>query len=149
MVLGRSIGAAALGESTTGAVAFYGRPRTRRTFRAVGRTLERLTYRLHGGSLWLVADRGVVVAIGTTSPYYTTAAGLGVNADGSAVRSSGGSEWSDCAHAYQRRYGSVDVYIALAGGRNGKTVASVAMTRGAYAYGRCKPTPEAPPEAAR
>ncbi len=87
MVLGRSIGTARIGESEDDVVAFYGPPR-RRTKVVVGKQrLERLIYRVHGGSLWMMVDNGVVVGVGTDTPYYTTPKGIGVGANPAVVRS--------------------------------------------------------------
>ena len=80
IVFGRSIGAVRIGEPLADVEAFYGRPRARGVLKLGKRSLDRLTFRLHGGSLWAIADRGRVVGVGTTSPYYTTTGGIGVTA---------------------------------------------------------------------
>jgi hypothetical protein len=139
MVLGRSIGGITIGRPAADALAFYGRPRSRRTVRSGSKRLQRLSFRLHGGELWLLADRGVVVGVGTTSRYYVTASGLGVKGEAGVIRSASGTAWSDCARALHRRFGGADVYVGLAGGRNSTNVTNIAMIRAGYTYGRCAP----------
>jgi hypothetical protein len=82
-------------------------------------------------------DADTVVGVGTTSPYYASATGFGVGADAASFEH--GADWLDCARAFRRRQGGVDVYVSPRGGKSGKTVQSVAMIRAGYGYAGCAP----------
>ncbi len=129
IVLGRSIGAATIGEPSARLVAFYGPPQ--RTAAARSRAGGELTlaYRVHGGTLWVVVRRGVVVGVATDARYYETAGKLGVGSSMAPVRGWRGLAWRRCQRAFRRAFGAVSVYVAPAGGRLGGTVKSVAMVR--------------------
>jgi hypothetical protein len=99
---------------------------------------QRLSFRLHGGELWLLVDAGTVVGVGTTSPYYASLGGFGVGADASSFKARSAA-WVDCARAFHRRQRGVDVYVSPRGGKSGTTVQSIAMIRAGYAYAGCAP----------
>ena len=138
IVIGRSIGAVRIGESAADLGTFYGRPRERRVVRLGGQTLNRVTYHVHGRSLWALLDRGTIVGIGTTSPYYSADGGLGVGANPASIRSLRGAMWIDCLRAFRRTFGGVVVYAQPVGRKEGNKLASVVMLRTAYRYGVCE-----------
>ena len=137
IVLGHSIGAIRIGRPAATAISFYGQPRARTTLSVGKARLDRLTFRSHLGSLWALVDRGVVVGVGTGSPYYTTPNGIGVAGGTALVRVGSGSNWVDCRGAFQRNFGQVGVFVAPQGGRAGKRIANITMVENRYAYGTC------------
>jgi hypothetical protein len=130
VVLGKSIGAAAIGESASGVAAFYGNAAGARPVRVGTRMLQRQVYRVPGGTLWVTTAHGKVVGVGTSSPYYTTAGALGPSAGIGSVRRLARTAWVGCRRAYRRVYAGVPVYFAPKGGRRGATIQSISMTRG-------------------
>jgi len=137
--LGRSIGAVRLGENEADVSTFYGPPRRRSKLRLGGKTVGVLTYRLRGGDVFVYADTGRVIGVGTSSRYYSTATGVGVGADMGTVRSWVKVAWVDCRRVFAKRFGNVDVYVAPVGGKSGRKVAGLTMIRSAYGYGECPP----------
>jgi len=127
IVLGKSIGAATIGESTSRIAAFYGRASSSRRVRLAGRALLRQTYRIHGGELWVTAAQGRVVGVATSSPYYETAGTLGPGAAVARVRRLSRVTWSGCNGAYRRDYRGAHVYFAPKGGRRGATIGTVSI----------------------
>ena len=85
MVLGRSIGAASIGDKRSAVIAFFGVPQRTDHSRSGRHALSTLVYHLHGGLLWVTLERGRVVGIGTTSSYYTTSAGARAGGIGSRI----------------------------------------------------------------
>ena len=115
IVLGRSIGAVALGNSQSRTDAFYGgHPRTSQGH-AHGLPVETESYRRHGGRLEVTYDSaGKVVGILTSSRYYTTSAGFG---SGEAAPKDPGRH-AGAAHGCKklvrwRRVRRADVYLSL------------------------------------
>jgi hypothetical protein len=136
MILGRSIGALRIGEREAAVVSTYGPPHRARA--SIGKVkLDLLTYRAHQGTLSAYVDGGAVVGIGTTSPYFTSPTGVGVGTDAVQVRRWNGTAWVKCRHAFRRGYSGVGVYVGVNGGKQGRTIGSVTMLRGGYAYGVC------------
>ena len=138
VVLGRSIGRIRIGEPVKDVLGFYGKPRTRTAVAVEQRRLERLNFPLHRGLLWALLDRGSVVGVGTTSPYYTTQRGVGVTGNVSATRVLGLS-WVACRNALSRDFGGVRVFVTPTGGRRGSRIASLVMVKSTYGFGACKP----------
>ncbi|MBA2641797.1 MAG: hypothetical protein H0U82_02560, partial [Actinobacteria bacterium] len=107
IVPGGAIGTVRLKVSRQKMIAFYGRPR-RSSIRS-GIRSDR--YRAHGGTLWLRYRGSHVVAVGTTSGYYTTRGGIG---PGSSVRDAQrllGVSWDACRGLYRRAVGGGVLYI--------------------------------------
>lgn len=129
VVLGKSIGAASIGERTSRVAHFYGHPADSGRVRVGSRTLERQVYAVRGGTLWVTSAAGTVVGIGTTSPYYETADSLGPRSAVARLRRSGRTSWVGCRRAYRRYYGGVAVYFVPRGGRAGATIGSISMTK--------------------
>jgi hypothetical protein len=128
LVLGKSIGVAALGMSEEAIVAFYGKPSSHkaRIKAARDRGLQYVSYHAHGGWLTIAYARHRVVALATSSPYYTTAAGVGVR---SVRHTLPRVTWVSCRKAYRQVVKGVHVFYGVVGGRHGKAVGSVAMLR--------------------
>ena len=134
MVLGRSIGAARLGQSAADVTAHYGPPNAARTVTLGKLGVRKLSYRAHRGSLWLYEDAsGTVVGIGTTSPYYSTVGGIGVGGPVGPAVSRSHLTWLQCRTAYTRALRSTTVYVVPRGGRKGALVASISMVGTRYA----------------
>jgi hypothetical protein len=92
-----SIGEVALGMSESSLAAAYTRGRVKYVHLGSAR-VKQLTYRLHGARLTAYVDNGAVVAIATTSRYYTTPGGFGPGAD--ATTAPVRLRWNDCLQAY-------------------------------------------------
>ena len=128
IVLGHSIGSAAIGMKRAAVLQSYVKPRSTRKARIgsakTPATVD--TFAVSGGTLRVtsVADR--VVGVETRSPYYTTTAGLGPGAPRSAAAR--GAAFSACDRTY-RHNGSVVVLVGV-GATN---VTSVEMLRRLYA----------------
>ncbi len=137
LVLGSSIGDMRIGTPETAVLADYGKPRRRARTTVDKSRLTLLTYRLHGGTIGSYADKGRIVGVTTTSPYYTAPGGVGVGTSTDLVRSSPGVRWVECRHAYVRVVRGVDVYAVPKGGRSGKTIQSLLMMRSSYGYDDC------------
>ncbi len=99
VTLGHSIGMIRMGKPIGRALDFYGKAR-RAVVTMGAQKLERVTFRVRGGLLWAFVDGGLVAGIGTTSPYYTTANGLGVNSDAALLRSWSNKAWIGCRKAF-------------------------------------------------
>ena len=122
IVAGKAIGAIHIGDSESEVKGFYGRPRST----SAGRS----TYRVHRGTIWARYANDRVVAVGTTSRYYTTAAGVGV---GSRLSAAGSVRWLACRKVFETRGGS-GTFLAVRG-KGAKAVIS-GVTVGAGG-GRC------------
>jgi hypothetical protein len=130
IVPGKSIGAIVIGTPAAGLEALYGKPaRTSGTKLPSGKAATVESFFVPGGRLSAIVDGGVVVGVGTTSPYYTTPTGLGV---GAAPGSAGlpGLRWAPCGHQYRKRIGAVTVAAAPRAGRQKSRIASLTMVRG-------------------
>jgi len=139
IVLGRSIGEVRIGEPEASVSSFYGRP-GRRSKTAVGTArLDTLVYHLRGGDLTIYADRGVVVGVATSSPYYSTPSGLGVGTDAAVPRAWRGVRWLECRRTLARAFGRVGVYVAPRGGKAGSRIARITFLRRSYPYDTCTP----------
>jgi hypothetical protein len=128
-IAGGAIGRARIGAPRATVERFYGsrqRTPTRRPLFGLFdvRGTVTATYRLHGGQLKVsyVGDR--VVAVSTTSQYYTTTDGIGVGAETTESRLTG-SGWQPCGRNYAKRRGGNTTAIRLGGGH----VVAVAVSR--------------------
>lgn len=128
IVLGRSIGSAAIGMKRAVVLRTYVKPRSTRKARIgpakTPATID--TFVVPGGTLRVtsVADR--VVGVETRSPYYTTTTGLGPGAPRSAAAR--GATFSACDRAY-RHNGSAVVLVGVSATK----VTSVEMLRRVFA----------------
>jgi hypothetical protein len=133
ITVGRSIGRASIGMSLRAVSDFYGPPRSTKTRRLspAGPSLQVATYRLHGGILWVTSDGDRVVGVGTSSPYYTTAGGVGVASLGPSVGPLVHARWVACrgAYVFTRR----GVVTSFAAGSPAKAVRAVSMLQGPFA----------------
>jgi len=123
--IGHSVGAISIGMSAANVATAYG-------LSSPAATTDKprvAHYRRYGRNVWLRYVHGSVAGIETTSPYYTTAQGLGVGSGaGDAV--SAGFHWSvECRKAYRRVQGGVATYLITHGGTEGKPVAAVLIVR--------------------
>ncbi|MBM2824190.1 MAG: hypothetical protein HW413_2936, partial [Thermoleophilia bacterium] len=107
IVPGRAIGAVRLRMTREDVRAVYGRPR-HSSFRS---GIRSDTYRAQGGTFWLRYRDDRVVALGTTSSYYTTRRGLGVSSNASDARRLLGTRWDACRSVYRRAVGGGIVYV--------------------------------------
>ena len=137
IVLGRSIGRIRIGGRVKDILAFYGKTRSRTKLAVNGRRLDHLAFSLHRGTLWAMADRGVVVGIGTTTPYYATTRGMGVNAPVTTLGPLRRLRWVECRGSLMRNIGGVGVFVKPMGGRRGSRIATVSMVKSTYRYGSC------------
>lgn len=129
LVLGRGIGLVELGMNRSQVERSYGANRVR-FVRARRRRVGIASYARSGGRLSVTYSGDRVVGVATTSAYYSTAGGLGVGAELEATARRG---WSTCSKAYRHSLGPVTLDFRPAGGKSGKTIARIAMTRRAYA----------------
>ena len=127
LVLGRQIGMVELGMSRSQVERLYGIQRVRFT-RARPRHVGIASYTRAGGRISVNYAGGRVVGVATASPYYSTPSGLGVGA-----AFTGHGRWSSCSKAYRRSLGPVTLDFRPAGGKGGKRIARIGMTRRAYA----------------
>jgi hypothetical protein len=128
IVPGRSLGEVRLGTSREQVEAVYGRGRVTRGSGSA-RELTLISYRLHGGRLWVAFAGTRAVGAGTTSPYYSTPEGLGVGVQvPNGLRKA---TYDTCAKAFTRKVGG---NVLLVGAKQaGGKVASVAMLPKRYA----------------
>lgn len=103
----RAIGAAELGDNRSDVIARYGRPRAS----TVHQGTRTDTYRRPGGKLWLRYREDRAIEVGTTSPYYSTSAGIGPGVEASVARRQLGGSWSPCRGVYRRASGRNLVYL--------------------------------------
>lgn len=127
LVLGRRIGMVELGMIRSQVERLYGIQRVRFT-RARPRHVGIASYTRAGGRISVNYAGGRVVGVATASPYYSTPSGLGVGA-----AFTGHGRWSSCSKAYRRSLGPVTLDFRPAGGKGGKRIARIGMTRRAYA----------------
>jgi hypothetical protein len=117
IVAGKSIGAIHIGDSEAQVKDFYGRPRTV----AAGRS----TYRVHRGTIWARYANDRVVAVGTTSRYYTTKTGVGV---GSRLSAAGSVRWLACRKVFQTR--AAGTFFAVRGKGTKAVISGVSVAAG-------------------
>jgi hypothetical protein len=125
IILGRSIGSAQIGMTERAVEDFYGPPSTRkaRVKYAKDARLRYASYRVHGGWLTIGYSNDQVVGLATSSPYYTTASGIGVQSPRAAL---GRATWMSCRKAYRQTVKGVNVFYAVVSRKRGN-VRSVAL----------------------
>jgi hypothetical protein len=127
IVLGKSIGAAAIGMTRSQVEDFYGATHVRsRRVATARRALPVASYRVHGGRLWVAYSDGRVAGIGTTSSYYSTKDGL---VRQGATRTGRGWHWSTCRRAYSRVVRGVNVNVSPLAGKKNAPIGSVSMLK--------------------
>lgn len=120
MVLGRSIGSAALGMTRQALVDRYGAPRSTRRA-TIGDTRARARvdgFAVPGGVLRATTVDDRVVGLSTTSRFYTTRSGLGVGSLLADVERLLTGRREPCTGAYRRQAGPVAVSFTTARGRD-------------------------------
>ena len=132
LALGRRIGMVEIGSRRTEVERFYGARRVR-FVRAASRRVGIASYPRPDGRLFATYERDRVVGLATTSAYYSTPNGLGVGAEIGATPWLARLPWSPCRKAHRRLLGPVTLEFRPAGGKGGKTIARIAMTRRAFA----------------
>jgi hypothetical protein len=125
LLIGRSIGAVALGMTPSDVANAYG-PSKRVPSGAGTRTTR---YAIEGRNVKLQFRANAVVAIETSSPYYTTAAGLGVGSTAAAARAASFAWGSACRKAYRRARGNSTTYLIPRNGSRSATIAAVVISR--------------------
>jgi hypothetical protein len=113
----KAIGHARLAASRASIERFYGRKSALRTHGpllgvSAGRRLVTATYRRHGGVLEVGYASGRVVAVATTSRYYTTPSGLGVGAETSGAKLALHG-WRRCGRSFARVRSGVATVVRL------------------------------------
>jgi hypothetical protein len=126
LVLGKSIGMAALGNTEAQVTAAYGPPTSTRR----DKTLRVATYRVHDGYLIVRYAGSTVVGLSTTTPYYTTEKGFGVGSAAPPPPSLG--HLLRCRPMYQRVTGKTAIYMTVKGTGSSATVTAIGMQRTAY-----------------
>jgi hypothetical protein len=131
VVPGVSIGQVTLGESQDAVEQFYGVARHRASRLATGQpTADVATYTLHGGTLWVAYAEKRVVGVGTTSPYYTTASGVGVRSATSDASTVPNTRAIACKSAFVvAKSGVVTSFI----GKATRAVTALSVVRAEYA----------------
>ena len=125
LVIGRSVGAVSLGMSAAGVALAYGLPHAPE----VKNGRRTVHYRIDGRrNVWLRFERGIVVAVETTSPYYSTLGGLGVGSSASDARAAD-YRWTitACRKAYRSMQGGQATYLIPRDGRPTTAIASVVL----------------------
>ncbi|MGZ4461913.1 MAG: hypothetical protein ACXVZP_03650 [Gaiellaceae bacterium] len=137
IVIGKSIGAVTLGMQKQDVLDFLGNPRRVAKRRGVASGVRVAFYRAHGGQLWVVYDNDVVVGVGTTSPYYETAKGVGPGVP--TIPGIRRLRWDPCQRSYWSSSNGIDTYYVLSGGsKDGHTISSIAVQKhGYYAAASC------------
>jgi len=97
--------------------------RTARVKYAKDARLRYASYRVHAGWLTIGYSNDQVVGLATSSPYYTTAAGIGVQSPRAAL---GRATWMSCRKAYRQTVKGVNVFYAVISRKRGN-VRSVAL----------------------
>ncbi len=128
VVPGKSVGAAQIGMGRSDIVNFYGSPVSARPVKGA-EGLEADAYHIHGGRLTLTYQGDTVVGISTTSPYYTTLAGIGpgtvMSRTASWLRPL---RWLKCRGLYQGAANGLTMEYSVVG-KTRLRVTEVAMTR--------------------
>ena len=134
IVPGVSIGAVKIGMPRAAVESFYGLPSSSKSVRVSGPApavskLLVVRYIVHHGALSVYySAAGKVVGVGTTSPYYSTANGLGVGAQVADYPEVKGLAWATCRLARFKKRESRILYYGLSGGKpTGTKVVSVAF----------------------
>ncbi len=119
IVLGRSIGAVAIGSSRSTTSSFYAQdPEATTTAQVDGAAIHVDSYKLHGGRLNVVYDDASrVVGISTSSRYYSTSAGLGPGAAAPKLKRQAAEPRACGRLVFWRRIAGVNVYMSVARGR--------------------------------
>jgi hypothetical protein len=135
---GRSIGALRIGAAREEVEAFYGRPRKLAIWRPAGakpsdgaEPARIAYYRVHGGRLWVIYVSDIVVGGGTTSPFYSTASGLGVGAETARVARG---RWVECLQAYRSSRGGVATFYSPSARKKPGKILSISMLRTSHEY---------------
>jgi hypothetical protein len=131
LVLGKSMGIVSFGMEDKDVTAFYGKATLGRP-RVGGvhdRRLRFASYRVHGGWLTVAYADQRVVGMATTSRYYTTPSGLGVQSKVGALQRL---RWVPCRKAFAQNVNGVQVYFKPRRGRQGENLSSVSMLKGAF-----------------
>jgi hypothetical protein len=102
------IGQVSIGAREQAVAGFYGRGSSSPV--AGGR---KVTYRVHGGTLWVVYAGDVVARVGTTSGYYATGDGVGPGADAKRARAGA----RPCGGAFRRALGPGAVLLRTSGSK--------------------------------
>jgi hypothetical protein len=123
LVVGRSIGLAAIGMTRDEVEKSYG---TARTVAPAGGGLTQATYVAHGGVVRVTYAGDRIVGVSTTSPYYTRDTEPGV---GSRLPTRTSLHWLRCRSAFVRTRQSVAEVFVPRGGRSGKSIAAVGWYR--------------------
>jgi hypothetical protein len=131
LTLGAAVGPVALGLSKSAVETAEGAPAKSGQLSGAIAT----SYSRFGGSLSVRYAGGKVVAIGTTSRYYSTPSGIAVGEPRSSLPAAAG--WSPCGHGLQRAAHGNVVVVATRGNR----IAAIWNARRTYADVLCKAGP--------
>ncbi len=131
IVPGSGLGAIRIGQGQADVRAFYGAPSrvTRAPLGKGGPKVQIDRYRRHGGIVWVAYDAARVVAVGTTSKYYSVPTGLGVGAATTDPKVRPGLGKALCKSSYRRSQGGTVVSLGV----GGTTIRSLWITRTKYA----------------
>jgi hypothetical protein len=131
IVLGKSIGAVAIGMARSQVEDFYGPARLRsKRLPAARGALSVASYRLHRGRLWVAYSDNRVAGVGTTSSYYSTNGGLGPQG---AAHAPAQWAWLACQHTYGRVVRGVSVDFSPVAGKKNGAIGSVSMLKKDFA----------------
>jgi hypothetical protein len=132
MNLGTSIGYAKIKMARSVIDSYYGTPRRVARSSDFAAPVTVATYPVHGGVLQVFFDpAGLAIGLRTTSPYYTSAGGIGAGAAVSGYSLLGHSAWDKCRNAFMIRSGQRNVYFAVSSprARTGKIVSIAYLPR--------------------
>jgi hypothetical protein len=123
LIAGRSIGLVSIGTKRSAVEEAYGSPRTIK--RGAG-VVSRASYPIHAGYVLVTYAGDTVAGLSTTTPFYTSAAELGVGAPlptGSRLR------WVACRGAFVRTAGAVSEVFVPLGGQRGSVISALGWYR--------------------
>ena len=135
LVLGVSIGDARMGATSAQVVAAYGKPLSVIRLNYGGRPFELATYRAHGRRLGVYYDRQThrVVGIATSSSFYRTVDGFGVNSPAAAARARGFKWNAQCTTTYLKSAGGTWYEISTRRHAPSGAITTISFMRTAYA----------------
>ena len=135
LVLGVSIGDVRIGATSAQVVASYGKPLSVKRLSYGGKPFELATYPAHGRRLEVYYEQQThrVVGIATSSSFYRTADGFGVNSPAAAARARGFRWNAHCTLTYLKSAGGTWYEISTRRHAPSGAITNISFMRTAYA----------------
>lgn len=124
-----------MGATKAQVVAAHGRPMSLKRLGYGGKPFELATYSEHGGRLAVFYDRVThrVVGIATSSPYYRSGDGFGVNSPAAAARARGFTWNAQCTLTYLKTAGGISHELSTRRHTRSGAITNISFIRSAYA----------------